>query len=275
MSETLNIEWFISALQHAGWRAPLDAQHDQAAALWARITETHNRERANLIKERDGYRYAHVCAEADCETVKERWKKTEAERDEALAAKERYRLENKELLKSLSGSGFTREMDFLRSQLTAMTADRNRFRSQAGELHRRLNEMIAAKELAERRVEDVMCIQMANYGNASATHMALLDWAKLINAEATNKPQETPALTIKIVCTFTESPSFNVRLLHNGLTFFYNSERLQGNERIQKVGKILGITTLSVGEHEMQITQEQYNAICDVEVGREQGKETV
>ena len=38
MSETLNSEWFISALQHAGWRAPLDAQHDQAAALWDRIT---------------------------------------------------------------------------------------------------------------------------------------------------------------------------------------------------------------------------------------------
>jgi len=76
-------------------------------------------------------------------------------------------------------------------------------------------------------------------------------------------------MTVKIVCTFTESPSFNVRLLHEGLSFFYNSERLPGSERVQKVGKILGIKTLYVGELEIQITQEQYNAICDVEVGME------
>jgi hypothetical protein len=77
------------------------------------------------------------------------------------------------------------------------------------------------------------------------------------------------SVKIKIVCTFTESPSFNVGISHGGLSLFYNSERLQGNERMLRVGKILGIRKLQVGEHEMEINQEQYNAICAVEAGRD------
>lgn len=71
-------------------------------------------------------------------------------------------------------------------------------------------------------------------------------------------------MKIKLVATFTESPSFNVRVLDGDSTIFYNSERLCGNERTIKVGKILGITTLPVGEYDFDITQEQYNQICDI-----------
>jgi hypothetical protein len=71
-------------------------------------------------------------------------------------------------------------------------------------------------------------------------------------------------IPIEIICTFTESPSFNVRILHNGMTIFYNSERLQGNERIRKVGKILGLTVLRIGTKIMSITQEQFNDISGI-----------
>jgi hypothetical protein len=71
-------------------------------------------------------------------------------------------------------------------------------------------------------------------------------------------------MTLQIICTFTESPSFNVRVLHNGITIFYNSERLQGNERLRKLGAILGFTSLKVGEITFLATQEQYNQIASL-----------
>lgn len=70
-------------------------------------------------------------------------------------------------------------------------------------------------------------------------------------------------IPIEIVCTFTESPSFNVRILHDGASIFYNSERLQGNERIREAGRILGLTKLLIGTKTMSITQEQFNAIAE------------
>ena len=73
-------------------------------------------------------------------------------------------------------------------------------------------------------------------------------------------------MKLRIVCTFTESPSFNVRVLHGQSTIFYNSERLQGNERTRKMGAILGLTELGVGEIEVEATQEQFNRIADLEV---------
>jgi len=66
-----------------------------------------------------------------------------------------------------------------------------------------------------------------------------------------------PIVKLRIVCTFTESPSFNVRVLHGKSTLFYNSERLQGNERTRKMGAILGLTELRIGEIEVEATQEQ------------------
>ena len=72
-------------------------------------------------------------------------------------------------------------------------------------------------------------------------------------------------MKIKLVATFTESPSFNVRILYEGSTIFYNSTRLEGNERLKKVGKILNIHSLMVGEYEYEITQTQYNQIREAD----------
>ena len=72
-------------------------------------------------------------------------------------------------------------------------------------------------------------------------------------------------MKITVVCTFTESPSFNVRVEHSGMTIFYNSERLQGNERVRALGKILGLSELHVGCFDMEITQEQYDVIGELE----------
>lgn len=70
-------------------------------------------------------------------------------------------------------------------------------------------------------------------------------------------------ISIVLIATFTESPSFNLRVKDcNGVEMFYNSERLQGNTRTMAVGKILGITELPVGSHHHTVSQEQYNAIC-------------
>jgi hypothetical protein len=72
------------------------------------------------------------------------------------------------------------------------------------------------------------------------------------------------SIPIEIVCTFTESPSFNVRILHNGETIFYNSERLQGNDRTRTAGKVLCLSELRVGTKKMDITQEQYDIISEM-----------
>jgi hypothetical protein len=71
-------------------------------------------------------------------------------------------------------------------------------------------------------------------------------------------------MKLQVVCTFTESPSFNVRILHDGTTVFYNSERLQGNDRARKAGAILGLANLRIGSVEVEATQEQYNEIADL-----------
>jgi hypothetical protein len=49
------------------------------------------------------------------------------------------------------------------------------------------------------------------------------------------------------------------------MTIFYNSERLQGNERVRALGKILGLSELHVGCFDMEITQEQYDVIGELE----------
>ena len=72
-------------------------------------------------------------------------------------------------------------------------------------------------------------------------------------------------IDISIETTFTESPSVNVRILQGGATMFYNSERLQGNDRTRRMATILGLTSLPVGSTiDMQITQEQYNQVADL-----------
>ena len=71
-------------------------------------------------------------------------------------------------------------------------------------------------------------------------------------------------MELTIDCTFTESPSFNVRVLQNGATIFYNSERQQGNARVRKLGEILGLTSLMIGKRTVHATQEQFNSIADL-----------
>lgn len=72
-------------------------------------------------------------------------------------------------------------------------------------------------------------------------------------------------IEVKLIATATESPSFNVRITHNGGTIFYNSTRLQGAKRMQAVGEILRISTLPVGEQTFFISQQQFNQICELE----------
>jgi len=75
-------------------------------------------------------------------------------------------------------------------------------------------------------------------------------------------------MIITIVTAFTESPSLNVRILEGGRTIFYNSERLQGNSRLEKVAEVLSIKTLKVGSLEMEINQAQLDKICDIALAR-------
>jgi hypothetical protein len=75
-------------------------------------------------------------------------------------------------------------------------------------------------------------------------------------------------MKITIVTTFTDSPSLNVRILEGARTIFYNSERLQGNSRLEKVAEILGIKTLKARSYEMEITEEQLDAIWEVALAR-------
>lgn len=102
-------------------------------------------------------------------------------------------------------------------------------------------------------------------------HAKETEWAGPIE-----EPIEQPApvsevatcrqVEIVLLATFTESPSFNVRILCGSATIFYNSERLQGNVRLRAVGKILGLTTMTVGQYKLTISQEQYNAIVNIEL---------
>jgi hypothetical protein len=69
-------------------------------------------------------------------------------------------------------------------------------------------------------------------------------------------------ITLRI--TFTESPSLNVEVLHDGVRIFYNSERLQGNDATRNLAKILNITSAPCGDYEFDITKEQYNSICNL-----------
>jgi len=66
---------------------------------------------------------------------------------------------------------------------------------------------------------------------------------------------------LTIICTFTESPSFNVRVLYQDSEIFYNSERLEGNERTRQMGKILNLTSFKVGTYQIDVTQDQINRI--------------
>ena len=71
-------------------------------------------------------------------------------------------------------------------------------------------------------------------------------------------------MKIIIQTTFTESPSTNIRVMFEGTTIFYNSDRLQGSDRIPLLGKIIGIKSLHGGTSEFEITKEQFNRICDL-----------
>lgn len=97
------------------------------------------------------------------------------------------------------------------------------------------------------------------------------EWAGPIEEPIEQPPPAIDVATgrrveIVLLATYTESPSFNVRILCGGATTFYNSERLQGNVRLRAVGKVLGLTTMTVGQYNMTISQEQYNAITNIEL---------
>jgi hypothetical protein len=72
---------------------------------------------------------------------------------------------------------------------------------------------------------------------------------------------------IAIECTFTESPSFNVRVVDSsGGTIFYNSERLWGNDRTRALGKLLGLKELRIGTRTMEITEEKLQEIIALDL---------
>ena len=77
-----------------------------------------------------------------------------------------------------------------------------------------------------------------------------------------------PTVTITLDARFTESPSFNLRIKHEGREIFYNSTRLQGSQRLPTLGKILCRSLIQAGVHEVEVTHEQLMAIIDLGYGK-------